>query len=112
MNKKILNSKKQKTKRLEIENWKLVIPDAVSVTVGPGLATSLQVGIDAAKTLSYIWHRPIIPVNHLEGHLLSPLLPEEKGITNYKLQITNKSQNINYQLPKITFPAIALIDRK
>jgi len=48
--------------------------DAIAVTVGPGLATSLQVGIDSAKSLAYLWRKPIIPINHLEGHLYSPLL--------------------------------------
>lgn len=48
--------------------------DAIAVTIGPGLATSLQVGIDTAKSLAYLWQKPIIPVNHLEGHLYSPLL--------------------------------------
>lgn len=48
--------------------------DAIAVTVGPGLATALQVGIDTAKSLAYAWQKPLIPVNHIEGHLLSPLL--------------------------------------
>jgi N6-L-threonylcarbamoyladenine synthase len=62
--------------------------DAIAATVGPGLATSLQVGIDTAKTLVYAWQKPIIPINHLEGHLYSPLL-EKKN--------------------KIKFPAIGLV---
>lgn len=43
--------------------------DAIAVTVGPGLIGSLLVGVEAAKTLSYVWGKPIIPVNHLVGHL-------------------------------------------
>ncbi|HEX6976897.1 MAG TPA: tRNA (adenosine(37)-N6)-threonylcarbamoyltransferase complex transferase subunit TsaD [Patescibacteria group bacterium] len=43
--------------------------DAIAVTVGPGLIGSLLVGIETAKTLAYLWDKPIIPVNHLVGHV-------------------------------------------
>lgn len=43
--------------------------DALAVTVGPGLIGSLLVGVEAAKTLSVMWEKPIIPVNHLVGHI-------------------------------------------
>ncbi|OGZ07972.1 MAG: hypothetical protein A3C93_04435 [Candidatus Lloydbacteria bacterium RIFCSPHIGHO2_02_FULL_54_17] len=48
--------------------------DAIAVTRGPGLEPALWVGINFAKALSLIWKVPIIAVNHMEGHLLSPLL--------------------------------------
>ncbi len=43
--------------------------DGVAVTYGPGLAGSLLVGINFAKTLAWAHDRPLIPVNHLEGHV-------------------------------------------
>ncbi len=43
--------------------------DAIAVTEGPGLAGSLLVGVNAAKSIAYAWGKPLIPVNHLEGHL-------------------------------------------
>jgi N6-L-threonylcarbamoyladenine synthase len=43
--------------------------DAIAVTFGPGLIGSLLVGVETAKTLSYIWNKPLIPTNHLYGHL-------------------------------------------
>lgn len=43
--------------------------DAIAVTVGPGLIGSLLVGTETAKTLAYLWEKPIIPVNHLTAHL-------------------------------------------
>lgn len=43
--------------------------DAVAVTYGPGLAGSLLVGINVAKTLAWVHDRPLIGVNHLEGHV-------------------------------------------
>jgi N6-L-threonylcarbamoyladenine synthase len=42
--------------------------DAIAVTQGPGLIGSLLVGVEAAKTLSLIWQKPLIPVNHLLAH--------------------------------------------
>lgn len=61
--------------------------DALAVTYGPGLIGSLLVGVETVKTLSYVWNKPLIPVNHLFGHIYANWLSNE--------------------LP--TFPAIALI---
>jgi len=41
----------------------------IAVTIGPGLVTSLMIGVETAKTLAYVWNIPVIPVNHIEGHL-------------------------------------------
>lgn len=49
-----------------LENEKV---DAIAVTVGPGLIGSLLVGVETAKTLSMLWEKPIIPVNHLVAHI-------------------------------------------
>lgn len=43
--------------------------DAIAVTVGPGLIGSLLVGVETAKTLSFVYKKPLIPVNHLLGHI-------------------------------------------
>jgi N6-L-threonylcarbamoyladenine synthase len=51
-----------------------VLPvDAVAATVGPGLAGSLLVGKTAAEMLAWVYQKPLIPVNHIEGHILSAL---------------------------------------
>ncbi len=50
---------------------------AVAVTEGPGLAGSLLVGINFAKTLAYVHGKPLVPVNHLEGHLYAAWLADE-----------------------------------
>lgn len=50
--------------------------DAITVTYGPGLEPCLWTGITFAKDLAEKLNVPIIPVNHMEGHLLSSLLPE------------------------------------
>ena len=66
--------------------------DAIAVTQGPGLAGSLLVGISYAKALAFALEKPLIAVNHLEGHIHAVLLEErQKG---------------NRELP---FPVLALV---
>jgi N6-L-threonylcarbamoyladenine synthase len=48
--------------------------DAIAVTYGPGLAGSLLVGINFAKTLAFVHDKPLVAVNHLEGHLYAAWL--------------------------------------
>ena len=50
--------------------------DAVAVTHGPGLAGSLLVGISFAKTLAWVHDKPLVGVNHLEGHLYAAWLTD------------------------------------
>lgn len=64
--------------------------DYIAFTQGPGLINTLQVGLVAAKTLSQYLDIPIIPVNHLEGHIYSPYIDREvdkKTFNNKKLAI-------------------------
>jgi N6-L-threonylcarbamoyladenine synthase len=53
--------------------------DAVAATNGPGLATSLMLGMSMAKGLAVALKRPFIAVNHMEGHLLSPFMSDPEG---------------------------------
>ncbi|MBP6881982.1 MAG: tRNA (adenosine(37)-N6)-threonylcarbamoyltransferase complex transferase subunit TsaD [Candidatus Levybacteria bacterium] len=53
--------------------------DAIAVTYGPGLIGSLLVGVETAKTLSLLWNIPIIPVNHMYGHIYANFI-HGKGI--------------------------------
>lgn len=68
--------------RMHIENITMVIEDclnkasltmdeidAIAVTYGPGLIGSLLIGVTAAKTLSYLYNKPLIPVHHIAGHI-------------------------------------------
>ena len=70
--------------------------DAISVTQGPGLEPALWVGINFAKALSLVWNKPLIPVNHMEGHLLASL-------------VSPKSKTQSSKTEKITFPTIGLL---
>ena len=86
--------------------------DAIAVTYGPGFIGSLLVGVETAKTLSYLWKKPIVPVNHMTGHIYSNWLKSgnnEQGTTNRK-NISKRKPHLpstNYQLPK--FPTLALV---
>src|SRR5689334_14116431 len=51
--------------------------DAIGVTIGPGLVGSLLVGRTTAETLGWVWKKRVVGVNHIEGHLLSPVLMNE-----------------------------------
>jgi len=53
--------------------------EAIAVTSGPGLIGSLLVGIETAKTLSLLWEKPIIPVNHLSAHIYANWLSDKKA---------------------------------
>lgn len=65
--------KRAKNPRLEV----------IAVTAGPGLAPALEVGISYAKQLAAKWHKPLIAINHMEGHLLSSLAqPNTPGCLN------------------------------
>jgi N6-L-threonylcarbamoyladenine synthase len=74
--------------------------DLITVTKGPGLILSLLIGVNFAKTLAWFWEKPIIGINHLEGHLFSFLLPEIKNA---------KTKTLNIQNAKLMFPAVCLL---
>ena len=60
--------------RFEIRNL-----NAIAVTYGPGLAIALEVGIKKAKELAVKYNKPLIGVNHMEGHLYSSFVQNSKG---------------------------------
>nr|CDI51539.1 related to probable O-sialoglycoprotein endopeptidase [Melanopsichium pennsylvanicum 4] len=51
--------------------------DAIAVTQGPGMASSLGVGLSAAKALAAVLAKPLIYVHHMQAHALTPLLTEK-----------------------------------
>ena len=50
--------------------------DAVAYTAGPGLVGALLVGATIGRSLAFAWNVPAIPVHHMEGHLLAPMLED------------------------------------
>lgn len=51
--------------------------DAIAVATGPGLVTSLLVGVESAKTLAHAWQMPSVAVNHIEGHIYANFIERE-----------------------------------
>ncbi len=78
-----------------VKNPKRPNIDAIAVTVGPGLVTSLRVGVDVGRTLAWLWKKPLIGVNHIEGHIAANWLPPAKSGRG--------------PISKIAFPAVALV---
>ena len=64
--------------------------DCIAITTGPGLEPALWVGIPFARALARAWTVPLIPVNHMEGHVMSVLLnaKENKTIDTSKPNIS------------------------
>lgn len=66
--------------------------DYIAVTYGPGLEPALWVGINVARSLAVLWGIPVIPVNHMEGHVFSVFANTKE-----------------FSLPEIEFPLLALL---
>ncbi len=77
--------------KAEINHKKI---DLIAVTVGPGLEPALWTGINFAKELAEKWNKPIIGINHMEGHIVASLL--NSNLKNQKSKL-------------IEFPALALL---
>ena len=73
--------------------------DRIAVTAGPGLITSLLVGVQTAKAFALAWKTPLVPVNHLRAHVYAAWLPTE----------IQKAKGKRQKLGKIKFPMIALV---
>jgi len=69
--------------------------DTVAVTHGPGLIGSLLVGVETAKTLSFAWNKPLIPVNHVIAHMYANFVAP--------------GSDLNYKGLTPTYPAISLV---
>jgi N6-L-threonylcarbamoyladenine synthase len=80
--------------------------DAIALTYGPGLIGSLLVGVETAKTISFVLSKPIIPVNHMVGHIYANFIGTKSKIKNQKSKLVPSPYNL---APKIEFPAIALV---
>jgi N6-L-threonylcarbamoyladenine synthase len=81
--------------------------DAIAVTRGPGLAGALLVGISYAKALAFALDKPLIAVNHLEGHIHAVLLDlRQNDLRQSDLHQKEERQKGNHELQ---FPVLALV---
>jgi len=71
--------------------------DQIAVTEGPGLEPALWVGISFARILGSLWNIPVIPVNHMEGHIVGSLLQSDIPLGSWQ------------KLKPVEFPALTLL---
>lgn len=81
-------------KALSASHCTLSTVDAIAITQGPGLAIALEVGIAKAKELANKYHKPLIAVNHIEAHVLSPL---------------GCPKNLEFRIKNLEFPCLGLV---
>ncbi len=93
-------------KALEDAQTDLANINFIAVTQGPGLIPSLIVGVEFAKALSLATGIPVIPINHMVGHLYSPF----RGVGS-KIEITTTKESLAPEIKNISavFPMISLI---
>jgi N6-L-threonylcarbamoyladenine synthase len=80
--------------------------DAIAVTQGPGLAGALLVGISYAKALAFALNKPLITVNHLEGHIHAVLLEQREKIHAERRERTSPGPEQSFD---VEFPVLALV---
>ncbi|MDB4992133.1 MAG: hypothetical protein JWL75_378 [Parcubacteria group bacterium] len=78
--------------------------DAIAVTAGPGLEPALWVGVNFAKALALLWNKPIVSVNHMEGHICAALAKIESSFTQ-----ENGTTAQELSIPKIELPLLSLL---
>ena len=82
--------------------------DAIAVTYGPGLAPALWVGVNFAQALSVAWNIPIVPVDHMEGHLMIALA-QVRDDTGLHANEPRASENMVLEMKDVALPVLALL---
>ena len=80
--------------------------DAIAVTYGPGLIGSLLVGLIAAKTIAYIYKKPLIPVHHIAGHIYANNLVKKMEFPLIALVISGGHTELIYMEENYSFKKI------
>ncbi len=81
---------------------------AIAVTQGPGLSICLEIGIAKAKELAEKYQKPLIPINHMEGHLLSFLCQPKKRKNNNWIPDNAPNRRL-YRDDKEVFPLLGVL---
>ena len=105
--------------RMHIENITLVLEetikksnltmddiDAIAVTYGPGLIGSLLIGVEAAKTLAYIYNKPLVPVHHIAGHIYANNLERNMEFPLMALVVSGGHTELVYMKENYSFKKI------
>lgn len=77
--------------------------DAVAVTKGPGLIGCLHVGVQAAKTLAFAFHKPLVPVHHLAGHIYANELVVDMQYPVLALVVSGGNTELVYMKDETSF---------
>lgn len=80
--------------------------DAIAVTYAPGLLGSLLVGVTAAKTLAYVYNKPLIPVHHIAGHIYANNLVETMEFPLIALVVSGGHTELVYMKSDYDFKVI------
>lgn len=93
-------------KCLKDANMKMEDINAIAVTYGPGLIGSLLVGIEAAKTLAYVFDKPLVPVHHIAGHIYANNIENEMKFPLMCLVISGGHTDLIYMKEHYSFERI------
>ncbi len=91
---------------LEKANMTIGEIDAIAVTQGPGLIGSLIVGVNFAKTLAMLHHKPLIGVNHLKAHIYAVNLENEMEFPHLSLIVSGGHTELIYLEKNMSFKKI------
>lgn len=80
--------------------------DAVAYTLGPGLIGSLHVGVQAAKTIAWAYHKPLLPINHMTGHIYANRFVSELEFPLLALVISGGHSQLVYMESDYDFKVI------
>lgn len=80
--------------------------DLIAISYGPGLIGSLLVGLETAKTLSWLYHKPLIPVHHIAGHIYANNLVKRLEFPLISLVISGGHTELIYMPKDYTFEKI------
>lgn len=105
--------------RMHVENITIVVEeallkahikmeqiDAIAVTYGPGLIGSLLIGVEAAKTLSLVYNKPLVPVHHIAGHIYANNLEKSMEFPLMALVISGGHTDLIYMKEDYSFERI------
>lgn len=79
---------------------------AIAVTYGPGLIGSLLIGVQAAKTLAYVYKKPLVPVHHIAGHIYANNLTKNMSFPLIALVISGGHTELIYMKEDYSFERI------